>query len=70
MNIKDKQARIKRIKELTVLLAGTCHERAFTRRYRGLTEPLKEWRPWKIEQEARRAKNRAQQESLNHPTGK
>jgi len=47
--IKDKQAKIKRINELTVLLAGIYHDRTFKRRYGGLPESRKEWRLWKLE---------------------
>ena len=60
-DVKDKQARIKRIKVLTILFAGTRHQRVLKKRYRRLTEPKKEWSPWVLEREARRAKKKAQQ---------
>ncbi|MBT3381695.1 MAG: hypothetical protein HN742_33210 [Lentisphaerae bacterium] len=52
----DREVRAERIKALIPLFAGTPHKTALEKRYRRLTEPKREWRPWKLEQEARRAK--------------
>jgi hypothetical protein len=53
--MSDKEAKVARIEELMVLFSGTRHERAMKNFHRSMTVAPKEWRPWVLEREARRA---------------
>jgi hypothetical protein len=58
----DKLAKTKRLKEMMRLFAGTRHENAAKKRYAWTAEPKKEWRPWILERNARRAKKKQEAE--------
>jgi len=53
--MSDKEAQVERMEELMVLFSGTRHERAMKNFHRSLMETPKEWRPWVLEREAKRA---------------